>query len=93
MLTRLDPNYLNYKNKHIGSTCLARAIYVVRAVVLVNNNGILNIGHGSVLEKYIPNKTIARPPPRLDPQPILSANKCNRFSSHILHSRLIKILA
>lgn len=71
---------------------LTRTIFVVRTVVLVDDNGILNFGHDGMLEKNIPYKTIAWSPPSFDSQPILSTDKCNGFNCHILHPWLHKVL-
>lgn len=39
------------------------------AVILINYNGILGIHHIDMLENNVPSKPIARPWPRLNPQP------------------------
>ena len=71
---------------------LTGTIFVVRTVVLVDDNGILNVGHDGMLEKNIPYKTIAWSPPCFDSQPILSTDKYNGFNCHILHPWLFKVL-
>lgn len=74
-------------------TYLIRAVYVVRTVILVDDNWVLDIFHNSILETYVSHEAIARPGPRLDSQSILSSSKYNRFNNHILYSWLLKFLS
>ena len=71
---------------------LTRTIFVARAVILIDDNGVLDILHYNMLENNIPGKTIAGSGPRLYPHPILGTNECGCFYCHILHSSLILVL-
>ena len=79
--------------KYIDLTYLARAIILAGAIVLVYQNGILYVIHDCMLEKNISSKTIARPSPRLNSQPILGTGKCSRFDCNILHTSLMGFFA
>lgn len=50
---------------------LARAVLVAGAVVLVENDGVLDVLHDDVLEVDFLHVAVDRPPPCLDPHPIL----------------------
>ena len=71
---------------------LARAALVVGAVVLVDDDGVLDVDHEGVLEKDAPGEAAAGPPPRLDPQPVLGARERRRFHRHVLHPGLVLLL-
>ena len=75
----------------LNCTHLTSAAFIIWAVILVYDNGVLDIDHDNVLKKDVPHISIARFPPRLYPDTILSASECSGFNSHILHTRLIHI--
>lgn len=62
------------------------------AIVLVDDDGVLNISHQSMLECDSPDKPIARPPPWLDPQSVLRPGELCITHRHILHPILVVAL-
>ena len=63
------------------------------AVILVDDDGVLDIDHEYVLENNTLNKPIAGPGPWLDPHPILWTGKSNRLNCHILDTLFFEVLA
>lgn len=54
---------------------LARTTLIVGTVVLINDDGILNIIHYDVLKQNIPNKTVTGPGPRFYPNTIIRSRE------------------
>lgn len=71
------------------SLYLVRAIYVVRAIVLVDNDGILNVLHDRVLKIDARHKPAGGSAPCLDPEPVLCSREHHSLYGHVLHSLLL----
>lgn len=63
------------------------------AIVLVYDNGILNVPHHRMLKCNPPHKPFARPPPRLDPHTIVRSTEQHAPHRHILHPILVVALS
>lgn len=72
---------------------LRRATFVVWAVVLVYEYGILDIVHGHFFKADPLHESFAGPCPTLDPHPILSTFKSCISQRHILHPFFFHILS
>jgi hypothetical protein len=64
---------------------LGGAAGVVGAVVLVDDDGVVDAGHDGVHEGDAPDEAALGPAPRLDPQPVGRASEPRRLHSHVLH--------
>lgn len=65
---------------------------IVGAVVLIYDDGILNIVHYNVLEQNIPNEPVAWSGPCLYPHPIIRAREDGIRQSHIFYSFFVQFL-
>lgn len=71
------------------SLYLVGASLVVGAVVLVDDDGVLDVLHHGVLEHHPLHERLARPPPCLYPQSILRPREHRRVHRHVLHPLLV----
>lgn len=69
------------------------ATFVIRAIILVDDYGILDIDHSSMLEDDTGNEACARLRPSLYPHSVLSARKRNSRNSHVSHSSFLEMLS
>lgn len=86
---------LSHNFKHITGVMglvlyLARAVVVVRAVVLIDDHRILDIVHGDMLEPDPLDKPGVRLPPCLDPYPVLRPGEHHRLHRYVLHAILLR---
>lgn len=71
---------------------LTGAPFVIRTVILVDDDGVIDILHHDVLENNLSDEPVAGPPPCLDPEPISRPPEHSPFHCHILHSLLLRLL-
>lgn len=74
--------YIRINQRQKGNLHLFGAFMVVLAIVLVNDNGVLHIGHDGMLEINTSHKTFARAPPCLNPQTILCVSGCQTYTKY-----------
>lgn len=72
---------------------LIGATFVIRAIILVDDYGILDIDHSSMLEDDTGNEARARLRPSLYPHSVLRARKRNSRNSHVSHSSFLELLS
>lgn len=68
---------------------LTRAAFVVGTIFLIDDDRILNVVHGTMLEKNVPGKSSTSPPPGLDPHTVLCISECHCFHRYILHTSFL----
>ena len=72
---------------------LAGTVDVAGAVVLVDDDRILDVAHDGVLEGDPVHVPVARPPPSLDPYPVLRSRERDGPHRYVLHSGLLRRVA
>lgn len=72
--------------RYLGWTAL-----IVGAIILVDEDGILNVFHGKILEQYVSHKPITGPRPCLDPNSIIRPGKYWTDKGHILYTSFIQV--
>lgn len=68
---------------HRFGVYLAGAVDVAGAVVLVDDDGVLDVAHGDVGEPYAGDAAGEGLPPRLDPESVLRAGERRRLHRHV----------
>lgn len=68
-----------------GAPAGAGAAAAVGAVVLVDDDGVVDAGHGGVREGDARDEAALGAAPRLDPQPVHGAGEPRRLHRHVLH--------
>lgn len=72
---------------------LPGAVFVIRAVILVNDNGVVDVDHDDVSEKNISHKPFAWSSPRFYSHTILCIFENYIFNPHIIYTGFFNVLA
>lgn len=76
----------------VRNSDLPGAVLVVRAVILVNDDGVVDVDHADVSEQNISHKPFAWFSPRFYPHSILCVFEYHIFNRHVFHAGFFNFL-